>query len=74
MLAVLGHLQDRGNLQLPCEFGIGHIIEKVTEITRALRTEEEIGVPAMSTIEERCLVNDFNACVHLLVCQPRLHR
>ncbi|SNR56299.1 hypothetical protein SAMN06272737_112149 [Blastococcus mobilis] len=66
-LGVRRHLQQRGDLQLPGELGIGDLVRPVSEDwRRRLDPQQEVGLPTPGAVEERPLVDNIDASPHRL--------
>ena len=65
-LGVGGHLQQRGDLELPGELGVGDLVRPVAEDRRRLDAQQEVGLPAPGAVEEGPLVDDVDAAAHRL--------
>ena len=65
--AVIGHLQQGGDLHLAGELGVGHVVGVRAQQAGTVHPEQEVGATPVPVVQERRLVDHVGAGVHRIV-------
>jgi hypothetical protein len=65
--AVVGHLQQGGDLHLAGELGVGHVVGVRAQQAGTVHPEQEVGTTPVPVVQERRLVDNVGAGVQRIV-------